>query len=184
MWIDPDTGHKFVAANKIELIKYIRNYRSQNDLSEIDYLAMSVDDYLCRLPENVGKCEEIQLKRGFFEYASGGMALLKNVFFGEKNMVDQEEAERRAVICELCPYNSFPDESLEGYDQWANGLAVASTGGKRTSKDKELRNCEVCTCCLKAKIWSKGPFKLDESQISKMKEVGCWQIEGKENVQQ
>lgn len=178
VWKDPDTGYEYVSADKQGLINHIRNYRTQNGLSEIDYLDMSIEDHLCRLPENVGKCSSVPLKRGWFEYVSGGMSLVKNMFYGEKNMVEKSEADRRAVICGACKYNTCPDSDLKAYDQWANSLAIASTGGKKTVVDDKLFNCEVCTCCLKAKVHSKGPFVLDNEQKKKMISVGCWQVEG------
>ncbi len=174
VWKDPDTGREFVADSKIELLNHIRQYRAQNDLSEIEYLDMAVDDYLCQLPENVGKCEKVVLKRGWFQYVSGGLNLVKNVFYGEKNMVDQYEAERRADICVSCPNNFFPDRN--DFTIWADSLAVASTGGKKTSKDKLLGNCDACSCTLKAKVHQKGPFKLSKEVESKMP-LFCWQLQ-------
>lgn len=171
---DPDTGQEFKAHTKPELVKLIRNYRAQNNLEEIDYLSLALDDYLCRQSENAGKCAEINLKRGFFEYVSGGMALLKNVFYGSKNMVDQVTAEERASVCVKCPYNTIPAE--EGFEAYTNRLAEAMTGGRKVSVHGDLGECAVCFCCMRAKVFSKGPFKLSEEDRGKMAEVGCWQV--------
>lgn len=174
VFVDPDTGREFVGKTKEDLVVHIRNYRTQNELDEIDYLDMAIDDYLCRLPENAGKCGEMELKRGWFEWSTGAFNVIKNVFFGDKNIVDQSEAERRSKICLGCPYNIFPDR--DNFIKFADGLAEAQTQGRKVSEHEKLGSCEVCTCSLRSKVFFKGPFLLRQAQKDKMKAVGCWQV--------
>ena len=176
IFIDPDTGYKYRAANKKDLFVQILNYRAQNRLEPIEALDLVLEHYWCTLPENAGSCETVKLKRGFMQTVQGGVALIKNFFYGEENMVGQEEADRRAKICIKCPHNFNPDKYF--YEQWADEVAENSTFGKKSAHYGELFNCEVCTCPLRAKVFYKGPFVLNDEQKQKMKEVGCWQTEG------
>lgn len=152
----------------------IRNYREQNQLPDIPYLETVVENYLCGLPENVGKCDKIKIKRGILEYIKGGVALLENVFYGESNMVSEEVANSRAAICIECPYNVFPDKGP--FIEWSDKLAEAATHGKRSIHHTKLGNCMACQCPLRAKVWYGGKIKLTKEERAKMGAVGCWQI--------
>lgn len=174
IFTDPDTGREYTAPNFRKLIQQIHNYREQNQLEPIPYIETVVENYICSLPENAGKCDNIKLKRGILSYLKGGIALLENIFYGEENMVSPEVAEKRALICIKCPYNSFPDKGA--FIAWADEVAEASTGGKKTSNYDKLGNCIVCSCPLRAKVWYKGTIKLTPEQEKQMSEVGCWQV--------
>lgn len=180
-FIDPDTGREYRAASKRALFSLILNYREQNRLPTIEQLNDVLENFLCSLPENAGKCHEYQLSRGFDSYVKGGIALVQNLFFGEKNIVADEEAERRAHICIKCPQNVFPDKDL--FVKWSDNLAFHSTGGKKVSVHNGLGNCGCCTCPLKAKVFHKGPFKLTEKEEKCIKDttVPCWQLENYES---
>lgn len=171
---DPDTGFKYSAHTMKQLLQSIINYRSQNQLSALEELEMVVENYLCLLPQHVGSCERVrQLKRGLFPTLEGGIAVLKNLFFGEENMVDQDTADKRSAICKRCPQNQFPDKG--NFLVWADDIAVASTGGKKSAHHKELGNCMACSCPMRAKVWAKGPFPITEEQKINMPPY-CWQL--------
>jgi hypothetical protein len=167
---DPDTNHTFIANTQKELVTNIINYRAQNNLEPIQHLNLVLENYWCGLPENAGKCTKTELKRGWFLYWKGGVQVFKNVFYGEKNMVSQEVADARSVICSTCPENIFPDK--DGFIEYSDRLAEASTGGKKTVKYSELGNCNLCTCTLKALVWSKNNKVSPEENYP----AHCWKL--------
>lgn len=169
-FVDPDTQHLYSASDKGTLIENIVNYRCQNSLPPLEELGRVLDDYWCRLPENAGKCEEYKLNRGWFATWSGAVHLLKNVFYGSENMVGQEEADERSVVCKSCPNNVFPDRFL--FIKWSDELAEASTGGRKSKEHTSLGNCAICSCPLRAKVFAKD-MKMTEEQ-RKLAPDFCW----------
>lgn len=169
-FIDPDTGFHYKAATKEALFDLIINYRIQNRLDPIKALDTVLENYWCSKPENAGKCEVVQLSRGWYHYLSGGISLLENLFFGEKNMVTQEDADWRAAICSECKHNVFTDKG--DFIKWSDEIAEASTGGKKSKFYDELGNCEICTCPLRAKVWAKEASMTKEE--SDKAPSWCW----------
>lgn len=177
-FIDPDTGFKYSAKTRTELVRHVTSYRQQNGLSPLDNLDIVLDNYQCELPINCGKCKEIKLKRGLLAYFKGSVALIKNLLVGEENQVDQVEADRRSSTCAMCPYNVIIPE--EGFVTWSDDIAWHSIGDKKTINHDKLGDCAVCQCCLRAKVYLKGPFNLSDKDKRDMLKVGCWQTETKE----
>ena len=169
---DPDTGFEFEEDTQTKLFARILSYRGQNRLPEIEALSTVVEAYWCTLPENLGSCRAVPLKRGWYQYLKGGIALFQNLVYN--SMVSQEEAERRAAICLGCKYNVFPDKG--NYARWADELAEASTKGRRVSVHEKLGNCEVCSCNMRAKVFYAGPISPSAEERVKMREVKCWQL--------
>lgn len=178
-FIDPDTGHRYQADSKAELVKRILAYREQNRLPDIFQLGAVIDNFLCNQVENNFRCgKATEMHRSWWQYLKGGVALLRNMLINKP--VDKEEADRRGGICIKCPYNVFPDK--DRYVKWSDKVAEASVPGKRSAFHDYLGNCEVCTCTLKAKVWMPGPFDLSAEEVEKMREVGCWQTEQLVNI--
>lgn len=172
---DPDSGHEHKGVNKADVIQRIIKYRAQNGLEPIEELGTVLDNYWCLLPENMGKCEEFKLQRGWFEVWKGGLQILKNIAFGSDAMVPQEEADRRAKICSdqdgiPCQFNVFPDRDM--FIKWSDAHAEASTGGRKSKPYATLGNCALCTCSLRAKVWAKNAL-MTEKQSSRAPAV-CW----------
>lgn len=174
---DPDTGYLYKASNRGLLLSNIISYRIQNNLEPLEELNTIVDNYLCHLPENKGKCKHLKYHRNFFAYIKGGIALLMNLYYGEKNMVLVQEADRRAEICLACPHNIFPDKDM--FVKWADEIAFASVGSRRSTHHDKLGNCEVCSCPIRAKVFWSGKNKLDATQVSQMRKVACWQLDNR-----
>jgi hypothetical protein len=172
---DPDSGRMHIGKTRAELVQNITGYRAQNNLEPIVRLDLVLNHYLCSLPINVGKCIQEPLKRGFMQYMKGGLALVQQLFYGEKNMVDKEEADRRGAICADCPSNVKIDD---GYIKWADDLALHTIGDKKSSYHDKLFNCEACSCPLRCKVFYKGPFVLSVEEVQKMKAAkkDCWQL--------
>lgn len=172
-FIDPDSGFKYKSKSRTELTAHIRSYRSQNGYESIEMLAMVVENYLCGLPENVGKCEQIPtMHRGLLTYLKGGVALVTNVAYS--STVSLEEADRRATVCKGCKFNVFPEKGQ--FMEWADQLAFAMVGSLKSTHHEDLGNCSVCTCPLRSKVWYKGVVDPPPDELSQMREVGCWQL--------
>lgn len=177
---DPDhTDHIHRGNTRAELVGNIVSYRAQNGLAPLEKLNLVIDNYLCSLPCNTGKCKELQLGRGLLQYIKGGLVLLQNVFYGSSNMVSDELAEKRASICRDCVFNVFPDH--DNFVTWSDNIALHSTGGRRVSLHDSLGHCQCCTCVLNAKVFYKGPFVLskEEEDCMRSANVKCWQLKGK-----
>jgi len=170
---DPDTGRVHKTATQEELIKLIVSYRAQNGLDEIENLNLVLENYLCNMPLNEGKCSSFfPLKRGFIATVKGGVALLKSMMY--KSFVSQEVADGRSNICRTCPYNVFPDKGP--FIKWSDTVAEGAVGNRKSKYHDELGNCEVCTCPLRAKVFYDGEIKLPDDQQEVMRKVGCWQV--------
>jgi len=169
---DPDTNFKFEATTLAKLIQHIEQYRIQNELEPLEFINDVVLHYNCMLPENMGVCSPSgeTLKRGVVQYIKGGVSLLKNLLYHK--MVSQEEANKRAAICKLCPHNVFPDKGP--FVKWADHIAEASTGGRKALDHNSLGNCELCTCPLRAKVWAIEPFG-NSVEVDKSLPHFCWQ---------
>lgn len=158
-----------------DVVEQISKYREQNKLEPIEYLPTVVENYTCGLPENCNKCEKHdKLHRSIGMYIQGGVALLKQMYY--QAFATQEVAEKRGAQCVACQYNVFPDK--KGFIKFADNLAEMQIGKTRkVSMEKELGNCEVCTCSLRSKVFFGGKLSsFPEDQIEKMKAVDCWQL--------
>lgn len=167
---DPDTGLEYSETSKKTLISRIKAYRSQNKLEEIEFLDDVLENYWCALQENVGRCSPIATQRGVTGYLKGGVSLLRNVTYSL--YTSQEEAERRAEICNKCPHNVFPNKTK--FMAWIDNLAYHALGGRETSKDKNLGQCELCTCPLRVKVHMGGDLGVTPDLLKVLPEY-CWQ---------
>lgn len=180
IFVDPDTNYRFEEKTKEALVKRIVSYRAANELPELEELSLVLENYWCGLPENIGSCEACpKLKRGFYAYLKGGVALVQNLYYGAANIVEKEVADNRAKICVSCPANKFLDKGL--FVKWSDNIAEASTHGLKSAYYKDLGNCECCSCTLKAKVFFKGPFSLSDEERYCMRKSnpGCWQLKEK-----
>lgn len=170
---DPDTGFDYRAPDRDiqALLRRIVNYRQQNDLEPIPYLREVVEHWQCSQPYNAGTCESNNnLHRSLLTYIKGGIALLKN--YAYKSFVSQSVADERAAICITCPKNVNPDFKI--YNSWADGVAVASVGDRKSIHHDKLFNCQVCTCPLRAKVWYNGKLDFSEKELKSFPHF-CWQ---------
>lgn len=172
---DPDTGQKFSATSRPQIIADIIRYRAQNQLDPILHLPQVLEQYWCTLPENVGKCEPCaKLERTFFQYIKGGVALLQAYIFDK--YTTQEEADRRGGICVSCPLNVFPDK--KGFLKWSDDQAERSIQQRRSIHHDNLGNCNACGCLLKSKVWYGGSITLKPEEEAEIKKTTpeCWQL--------
>lgn len=172
-WKDPDTGVFFEESDKQSLIQRIQAYREQNNLEKIEHLSFVLESYWCSLPENAGKCTAIEsAPRGTWGYLKGGIALLKTLMYNA--FAPQRVAENRAKQCAKCPFNVFPDKGP--FLKWSDAIAESTVGERKTLMQERLGSCAVCSCVLKAKVFSTGEVEASEEDIEKYKSVNCWQL--------
>lgn len=170
---DPDTGHIYTAPTTQELHRSIVMYRMQNQLEPIEALPDVVENYMCELGCNVGKCVTVELKRSWSHYIKGGIALVKNMAF--RKYCTQEEAEKRAEQCVACVHNIFPDKGP--FVSWVDDIAIQQVGERRTKRHNDLGSCAVCTCPLRSKVFVGTPLPgFPESEAQEMRKVKCWQL--------
>lgn len=167
---DPDTGREFSENSKEELLTRIVSYRSQNNLEEIERLPFILENYWCSLPENIGLCEETKIRRGLMGYIKGGLSLIKNVAYGAYSSI--EVAEERARICKECPSNIWADKPA--FMEWSDKFAYHAIGDRKTSSDKNLGSCEICSCPLRSKVWIGKLDKFPKEINDKLPDY-CWQ---------
>lgn len=179
VFVDPDTRRVFEAPSYKALAEHVTSYRLQNELEAIRYLPQVIEDFWCRLPENMGKCQPMKLPRNLTTIVKGGVTLLWKKITG--GFVDETIANYRGRICSKCPFNVFPDKGP--FLKWQDDAALVLTGKspaelkKISTYHEQLGNCAVCTCNLKAKIWVTGPFDPSSEEQEKMRTVQCWQLE-------
>jgi len=105
----------------------------------------------------------------------GGINLLMNLFYGDKNIVSQNEADRRAEVCLNCPHNTFPDKA--NFVKWADEMALLTIRNNKSKYHESLGNCDVCSCNMRAKVFFGSRIVLSDEEKEKMQKVGCWQLE-------
>lgn len=172
---DPDTGRMFHAHTRESLIRDIHTYRDQNNLPPIEYLNIVLENYWCSLPENAPNCQpSTELTRSFYQYLKGTIALVQSLAYPKKAPL--HIANQRALQCSTCPYNVFPDRSQ--FIQWSDAIAEQCLGPHtRSEHHNALGNCEVCSCPLRAKVfWDRPLSPFPEDQVTKLREVSCWQL--------
>jgi hypothetical protein len=170
---DPDTRFHYSADSRENLVRLIVQYRANNQLPPIERLDLVLENYLCRLPQNAGKCcARGKLQRGLYTFLKGGLVLVQNLLYDKT--VDDEVANERAKQCVACPLNVFPDKGP--FVKWADRIAEASVGPKTTAYNDKLGSCAACTCVLKAKVWYAGTLTLSKEEKGMMEAVNCWQL--------
>jgi len=186
VYIDPDTNRAFgvdtTITSKPEIINLIEQYRINNSLEPLKSLSAVLDNFLCGLPENAGKCTAYTLKRNLQAYVKGGMAILTDLLYGASARVSQSEAEKRAEYCKTCEYNVIPVEKSWFIESTDNAVKTYLGDNIKTESDEFLGNCAVCSCVLPFKVHVKGPFDLNSEEQVKMSKVGCWQLKEVKNV--
>lgn len=170
-FLDPDTQYYHRAPDRDTLLARVNNYRQQNDLEPIINLNDVVENYMCGKKYNIGLCEPNKtLSRSLLTYIKGGVALLKSIAYN--SFVSQEEADRRALICIKCPKNIFPDKKR--FVEWADKLAEATVGDRKSAHHDKLGNCEVCSCCMRSKIFYDGKLDFTPKEYKQFPSF-CWQ---------
>jgi len=170
---DPDTERVHRASTREALIRLIVSYRAQNGYSEIENLDLVLENYLCTLPQNQGKCRSyFPIQRGLIASLKAGITLLKNLAY--KSYAPQSLADSRSEVCVTCPKNQKPDTSRR-FIKWTDSIATATIGARRSKEHDNLWNCEVCSCPMRTKVWlPTKDLELKEKELREFPDF-CWQ---------
>lgn len=150
-----------------------------------------IEAYMCGLERMNGYCEE--RPTSIFDTAPKSLTAAGNLYHtfhaavqclrtlithrgGTGERITQEQAETRAAVCATCPKNTTVSGCSKCNDGVIGQLINKIVGAGKTSRDGELKFCEVCHCNLSAKIWTKHEaiFKhMPEGQKKSLPE-SCW----------
>lgn len=100
------------------------------------------------------------LRQTISQIADGTTTLLSWLASGFE-FVPQAEAERRAAICAVCPYNGPAVGCLGCSGSAMQGVRVALrqlVGARKTAMDGRLQACYICGCELRVKVWPPLPL--------------------------
>ena len=89
-------------------------------------------------------CSSVKQTLGFGEIVRWVRAMYSFATKSQFQLVDQEEAERRAKICAACPHQ-ISTSGCWGCKGIA-GMLPAISGARKTSYDAQLKACGVCGC--------------------------------------
>jgi len=89
-------------------------------------------------------CSKVKQTLGFGEIVRWVKAMYNFATQSKFQLVDQEEAERRAKICAACPHQ-ISTSGCWGCKGIA-GMLPAIAGARKTSYDAQLKACGVCGC--------------------------------------
>jgi hypothetical protein len=156
----PETGCEFKAATLPALGRVVRDHRAANNLPPGSPLE-EIQAYVCaQLPLGSEDCTteadpaelaDIALKTQFSMEDVKRFLMAAKDALGQKGLVDQSEADRRAGICAGCPLNQSVGGcwTCQGLAEWIFKLI----GARITAHASRLRQCGSCGCNIKAKVW-------------------------------
>ena len=110
-------------------------------------LVAQIEDGLCQRlagSSNCVPCSKARQTLGFGEIVRWVRAMYNFATQSKFQLVDQEEAERRAKICAACPYQ-ISTSGCWGCKGVA-GMLPAIAGARKTDYDNQLKACGVCGC--------------------------------------
>lgn len=180
-YTQPETGMSFTHSHWKTLQNRIATYREQNPSLALDldggWQQRLWNDICEQNPHVPYKFVDGTRLSMTWEIARRFIVSVYNMIQSGMKLVDQEEADRRAVICTTganglpCPHNKHLSGcwGCRGVAKW-----IAQVNGhKKTPHDSELASCEVCGgCLLRSKVWV--PLEaLDNSGLDYPKY--CWQ---------
>jgi hypothetical protein len=183
-WTSPD-GRVILASNRVTWYEKIKeDYVWQNRPLPDNWKELA-EDQMCRiLPAGWAKYETGETSQGIVNnrvsigYLFRGMEVMYNIVKeGQDAFVDQDTAERRALVCQACPANIAVDACLPCM-AIANKVMDIIGPERKTKSDHVLRTCSVCGCDsktqvhVKAEILAKG---VTGEQMRQFRLLGhCW----------
>lgn len=182
---DPLTGYEVKAATYSLWTDLARQHRASNGLPPPDVAEMEHQNCMrlgengcrtfCESSDPVLAVESIGL--GIADIARGTATILALKAAGTP-LVEQEQAEARALVCKTCPYNVSYKKPCGSLCGELVEIVQKLVGGRGTAQDDVLEACAVCKCSLKAKVHVPLKFlKLTETQEQHAKWPSeCWML--------
>lgn len=173
-----------------EMMAHLRKFYADNGWKDAPE-EEQVLDQLCRLLELNGSGEcctgataNPTVKEGRIAVTFNAIAQGTKVYadwIKSTQKVSLVEAERRAAICAVCPWNVKSNEcsscrGLSRFAQMVGDVAKFLGGLPNTSQDAKLHTCAPCLCAVKVKVHCPKDIILDnitEEQKGKLWSK-CW----------
>lgn len=143
----PVTGETVRGGDWFDLVKNCEKLIMLRGLVPPTDIVSQIENALCqRLAGNANcvPCNSVKQTLGFGEIVRWVKAMYNFATKSQFQLVDQQEAERRAKICAACPHQ-IPTSGCWGCKGIA-GMLPAIAGASSTSYDGQLKACGVCGC--------------------------------------
>lgn len=183
----PHCAYWIIAPTYNDWVGWIEKHNMANGHPAWDYetqLCQSLPPGECRA-EDGSVIASLQCEMDSKALLAGAVAvgsLLVEYALGREVFVDQEEAERRARICTLCPRN-VPVSGCTGCGtmQDAKAKLSAITGDRKTSADPYLRGCCICGCNTSTIVWIRKDilergFTAEQRALTEQVASHCWKL--------
>lgn len=152
--LDPLTGNRISAVHWDHLMTKVKEERRAMGAPIGLELDQEVEQWACIAhPDEVEVVDERLPKRrslNLDDVVRGTQVLFAFKLAGSP-LVSQEEANRRAAICRVCPMNLMWSQSCSVCAKVENAVQ-AVVGNVRTKHDQQLFSCSICACSLKAAV--------------------------------
>lgn len=180
VWRDPLTGVEVKGTTGQMLYDNVIAERTANGAPKGLELWDEVMRDICRdYPDECSNVDPNQVRRrgwSMGDIVRGTMVMMNHKLNGSQ-LVDQEEATRRARICASCPQAAYFSKPCTGLCRELVNL-LGSTESRSTPYDHDLRACNVCGCWSKVAVW----FPLETQCVGVTEEmkaqfrttVNCW----------
>lgn len=179
-YVQQSTGMTIKAKSWNELLRRIRNYRVANGIPLGPNFEEQIGEDVCRqqgwgspICENQEPPTVEKRQLGTMDVVNF-LKVLKHWLFHKPELVDPAEADRRAAICAVCPYN-VEATGCFGCTNIA-GMMFDVIKERSTPHDGQLKNCQVCGCVNRAQVWVPKET-LDQGVSPEMREEfpeHCW----------
>ena len=154
---EPTTRCVLTASTMDGLIRAVCGYRKANGYGQSTDTRGEIEQQMCESFDphtRAFNCRDSEypapLTAVGWQHVASFIKVLAKFVTDRPEFVPQEEAERRAEICLVCPYNV----PLAGCGVCRAGIeeAMGFLGGRETSRDAGLRACGVCGCSNRAQV--------------------------------
>lgn len=169
-----ENGFKFSELDFEALLRVVKEHRKANNIPISGNYRAEIEDACCReILEHYANYEGVVTEDGRRAFPErGGLTLddVKNFLsFVSKwissggKFVEQQEADRRALICLQCPKRT--DLAVCWSCRGVTALIDSLKGNRHAAEEGKLKICGACKCDLKTKVWvDKEPMKRDDVQ--------------------
>lgn len=143
----PVTGETVEGGDFWDMVKNCEKKIMERGLVPPTDLVPQIENALCgRLAgaRQCVPCSSVKQTLGFGEIVRWVRAMYNFATKSQFQLVDQDEAERRAKICAACPHQ-ISTSGCWGCKGIA-GMVPAIAGARKTSYDAQLKACGVCGC--------------------------------------
>lgn len=191
-FIDPDTQFQYNKPyqNFEELEAHVKEFRDQNKLPPIEDFRQVWENWICHEFGMEKNCCPVSadVERTFEQYIAGATSYVRRLFSKEK-FVKASDSEKRASRCVDCNQN-VANIGHRMSQFYTDRFMLHQTGGKRTSQDKKLFTCKICTCLLRSKVHypaKEVAASLSDTEVGRLareprsltngQPLRCWQLD-------